>query len=370
MKRLIVFIAVICLMILPVRAEADDPYTNEYELSGAGELENALPEETRQWLAENELDPADSDWVNRLTAKGVFGHLWDFLSSGAAAPLKSGMLLIGIILITAAFPVLAPDGKAFEPANQAAALATALTVAFPVWEAVSAAVDAIKGCGTFMLSFIPVFAVIVRVSGASVTAASMSALLLGAAELVTSAASYAVLPMMGSYLAMSLCSSVSPLIAGTGIAESIRKIAFWILSLVSTLFVGILSIQTAVNSAADSLALKTTRFIVGTSVPVAGSALSEAVSTVTASLGLLRSSVGIYGVVALAAILLPLLIELLIWRLVMAAGVMTAELFGQVTVTKILKAVDTMLSVLVGVMLLVGAMFIISLTVIVGMKSI
>lgn len=367
MKRLIALIAVIWLLILPVSAETDDPYTNEYELSGAGELENALPEDTRQWMAENGLDPSDSNWVNKLTAKGVFGHLWDFVTGGASAPLKAGAAIIGIILISAAFPVIATDGKSFEPACQAAAVATALTVAFPVWETVTAAVGAIKGCGTFMLSFIPVFAVIVSVSGAAVTAASMSALLLAAAELVASAASFAVLPMMGSYLAMSLCSSVSPLIAGSGIAESIRKAAFWVLSLVSTLFVGILSIQTAVNSAADSLALKTTRFIIGTSVPVAGSALSEAVSTVTASLGLLRSSVGIYGVVALAAILLPLLIETLMWRLVLAVGSITSELFGQGTITKILKAIDTMLSVLVGVMLLVGAMFIISLTVIVGM---
>ena len=244
-------------------------------------------------------------------------------------------------------------------------MVTALIIAVPVWETVKAATDAIQGCSTFMLSFIPVFAVIVSVSGGAVTAASMSALLLGAAELVSSAAAYAVLPLMGSYLAMCICSAVSPIISGAGITESIRKIAFWVLSLVSTIFVGILGIQTAVNSSADSLALKTTRFILGTSVPVAGSALSEAVSTVTASLTLLRSSVGIYGVVALAAILLPLLSELLMWRLVMAAGAMTSELFGQVVVTKILKAVDTMLSVLLGIMLLVGAIFIISLTVVV-----
>lgn len=367
MKRLIAIIAVAWLFILPISAETDDTYTNEYYLSGADELENTLPEDTRKWMLENDIDPSDSNWVNGLSAEGVFGHLWGFISNGITAPLKAGMLAIGITLVSAAIPVMAPGGRSFEPANQAAAVATALAVAMPVWGSVTAAVNAVKGCGTFMLSFVPVFAIIVSVSGATVTAASMSALLLAAAELVVSAASFAVLPMMGSYLAMSLCSSVSPLVAGTGITESIRKIAFWVLSLVSTLFVGILGIQTAVNSSADSLALKTTRFIIGTAVPVAGSALSEAVSTVSASLGLLRSSIGIYGIVALAAILLPLLIELLMWRLVMTAGNITAEIFGQTTVVKIFKAVDSMLSVLVGVMLLVGAMFIISLTVIVGM---
>lgn len=370
MRKIAVFFAVICMFIMPVSAQSEDPYTTQYELSGADELKNALPDETRQWMEQNELDLSDSGWVNKLSVKGVFGHIWEFIRSGATLPLKSGMVTIGIILVSAAIPALSPDGKTFETANQAAALGVALSVAFPVWETVKASADAIKGCGTFMLSFIPIFAVVVSVSGAGITAASMSALLLGAAELVSSAASYAVLPMMGSYLAMSVCSSVSPLIAGSGITESIRKIAFWLLSMVSTLFVGILGIQTAVNSAADSLALKTTKFIIGTSVPVAGAALSEAVSTVTASLGLLRSSVGIYGVVAVCAILLPLLAELLMWRFVAMLGIITADLFSQKTVSTILKALDTMLSVLVGVTLLIGAMFVISLTVVVGIKTV
>ena len=70
----------------------------------------------------------------------------------------------------------------------------------------------------------------------------------------------------------------------------------------------------AVNSSADTLTAKTARFIIGSSVPVAGGVLSEALGTVTASVTLLKSSVGIYGAAACAAILLPLITELLMWR--------------------------------------------------------
>ena len=367
MKKFIVILILLMLFSLPVSAaDTDDPYAQQYEFSGADNLENALPKDTREQLKEFGIDPKNKTWVNEITPQNVFAHIIDFIASGAKIPLRAGGAVMGIILISAAFPALSADGKVFGPAQFAASLSVALTIAYPVWNCVTAAVAAIKGCGTFMLSFIPVFAAIVSVSGGAVTAVSMSALLLGAAEFVASAAAFAVLPIMGSYLAMSLTSSISPLIASSGIAEGIRRVAFWILSLVSTVFVGILGIQTAVNSAADNLALKTTRFIVGTSVPIAGSALSEAVSTISSSLGLLRSSVGIYGVVALAAILLPIIAELVLWRLILAISVMVSEIFSQGTLSKILKAVDMMLSLLVAVTLLVGAMFIISLTVVVS----
>jgi stage III sporulation protein AE len=140
----------------------------------------------------------------------------------------------------------------------------------------------------------------------------MSALLLGACEIISFLASFVVLPLMGGYLALSISSAVSPLVNRQGVVESVKKLSMWIMSLLSTLFIGVLGIQTAVNSAKDSVSLRTAKFILGTSVPVAGGVLSEAVSTISTSMGLLRSSIGIYGIVALGFILLPIVVEIIL----------------------------------------------------------
>ena len=247
----------------------------------------------------------------------------------------------------------------------AAAAAAAAVMAVPVSSVINASVNALKGTGVFMLSFIPVFAVIVTASGAAVTAASMSALLLAAAEAVTYISGFAVLPLMGGYLAISLSAAVSPAIKKSGIAETVKKLAFWIMAFVSVVFVGILGIQTSVNASADTLASKTARFIIGSSVPVAGGVLSEAINTVTASMGLLKSSIGIYGALACAVTLLPLVIELLIWRAVLLISSAVSELFSLGGIAGLLRAVDSMMAVLIGILLLVGAMFIISLAAVV-----
>ena len=82
-------------------------------------------------------------------------------------------------------------------------------------------------------------------------------------------------------------------------------------------------------------------------------------------MGLLKSSVGIYGAVACAAVILPLTAELLIWRGVLILTSAAAELFSLSVISGILRAVDSVMSVLIGILLITGAMFVISLAIVV-----
>lgn len=362
MKKLLIFIILAFVLALPVAADVS--YNDTYETVGADSLSQALDDTVQDFFSSSGIDPSDYNWVNKLTDKNVLLHIFEFITSGIKKPIRTGVAVIGVILITAALISFGGDTRT-PAAIYASALAVTAIIAGDIWQSVSAAVNATKGCGSFMLSFVPIFASVVALSGKTVTAASMSSLLLFASEAVSFVSSFVILPLMGGYLALSISTGVSPLLNNSGIVESVKKISMWALSLLGTLFVGILSIQTAVNSASDSVALRTAKFILGTSVPVAGSALSEAVATVSASMGLLRSSIGIYGVVALAALLLPVLIELVMWRCVLFFISALSELFSLSKITSILKAVDSMLSVLLGVILLIGAMFIISLTIVV-----
>lgn len=362
MKKILIFIILACALSLPIRA--DNNYATQYDNVGANELENSLDEQAREFFDQNGIDAKNPDWVNRITSGDVLSHIWRFLSGGMKAPVKTGVLIAAVIFLSASLTAFGSSLR-FETAIYAAVLSISALIATDIWKSVEVAVNAVKSGCTFMVSFVPVFASVLALSGKTVTAPAMSALLLGATETVSFVASFAVLPLMGGYLALSIGTGVSPLLNNSGIVDSVKKLSMWIMSLLSTLFVGILGIQTAVNSAADSVTLRTAKFILGTSVPVAGGVLSEAVSTISTSMGLLRSSIGVYGVVALAITLLPIVVELILWRCVLMVNISLGELFSLPKITGILRAVDSMLSVLLGVVLLVGGMFILSLSVVV-----
>lgn len=370
MKRFLTLLSVIVLLaVLSPSASAQDEndfYAEQFKNSGADGLENALPDGTKAFFEENGIDPSDYNWVNGITTKNVFSHIVEFIRSGFKKPLKAGAQLTALIIIAAALAAAELKGSAANASLYAAALSAAAIVAVPTVQTVSACTDALKGVATFMLSFVPVFAVITAASGAAATSAAMSGLLLTAAEAVSYISGFAVMPLMGGYLALSICGSVSPLIKSSGIAGIIKRFSFWLSALTSTVFVGILSIQTAVNSSADTVVSKTAKFIIGSSVPLAGGALSEALGTVTASMTLLKSSVGIYGAVACCAVLLPLLTELLMWRAVFVVCAGVADMFSLPAISGLLRAVDLVFSVLAGLILLVGAVFVISLAVVVS----
>ena len=374
-RMLILFLIFAALFTISVSAaESESPeefYAEQYKNSGAEDLENSLPDSAKDYFSEHGIDPSDYNWVNSLSAESVFKHILTFITSGAKAPLNTGAVIIAIILISAALTSAEIKSSAMTAAIYASAAASAAVIAVPVSSVINTSVNALRGIGVFMLSFIPVFAVIVAASGATVTAASMSALLLAAAETVSYISSFIVLPLMGGYLTLSLSSAVSPLIKKSGITETVKKLAFWIMAFISAVFVGILGIQTAVNSSADTLVSKTAKFIIGSSIPVAGGILSEAMNTVTASMGLLKSSIGIYGALACAVTMLPLVIELLIWRAVLLISSSVSEIFSLGGIAGLLRAIDSMLSVLIGIILLVGAMFVISLAAVVtGVRTV
>ena len=372
MKFKRVFLTLILLMFLfpfaayAAETDGEQLYYEQYYDSGADKLTDFLPDGTREYFEKNGIDPSDYGWVGSLSAQSVFSHILEFLKNGAETPLKSGAAIIAVILIAAAFSSAEIKSGAVQAAVYAAVTSAAAIIAAPVYSSVKAGVDAMKGLSVFMLGFIPVFAVIVAASGGAVTSASMSTLLLTAAQGVSYISSFAVLPLLGGYLAVSIGSSVSPLMQRSGIAETVKKLSLWITAFISTVCAGILSIQTAVKSSADTLTAKTARFIIGSSVPVAGGVLSEALGTVLSSVTLLKSSIGIYGAVACAAILLPLITELLIWRAVLIITAGAAGLFSLPQISGLLKAVDSMMSVLLGIILTVGAVFIISLAVVVS----
>lgn len=342
-------------------ADSEDFYRKQYELSGAETLSDSLPKETREFLAENGIEPTNESALSSVSAENVFSHIFAFLKSGAKAPLAAGVSILGIILISAAVSGLRLKGSAGTAAICAAALSSAAVISAPMLSVISACISAMQGCAVFMTAFIPVFAAITAASGNTVSSASMSSLLLGASQAVTYIADFVVVPLIGGYAAISLAASVSPVISRSGIADGLKKLSFWIMSLTTTVFVGILGIQTAVGSASDTLSLKTAKFIIGTSVPVAGTALSEALGTVTASIGMLKSGVGIYGVIACCAIFLPLAAELLIWRIVLNLTACASDLLSLEKISALLRCADTVMSVINGIIMLTCAMFVISL---------
>ncbi|MEE0928346.1 MAG: hypothetical protein UIG59_04060 [Acutalibacteraceae bacterium] len=364
MKKICVIVLLMILM--SVNVFAQDPYKEQYEISGANGLYDLLGEDASEAVKNFEIDLAEPDWVNNITPEGIFLQIGDFLKNGIKTPLKCGAGMLAVIILLAAASTF-DNFKGFaDIASYVFVLVSSAGILMPMFSLIKSTADAVKGISTLMTGFVPVYTGILVAGGQSVTASGMSFLLLFGANMVSMLASFVIVPLMSCYLGIGMVGSIMPLGGTNRLGEGIKKIAMWILTLTLTLFLGLLSIQTTVNKAADNLGLKTLKFLIGTFVPVAGGALSESLTTLLGSVKLLKSSVSMFGVIAIAATAIPVALELLSWRAMLFVLDMLAEVFGVNLKTNMLRAADCVLSVLVGVLLFVAALFIISLAVISG----
>lgn len=364
MKRIILIGILLLLFSVPVCAEENTDGA-QLQLPDMQEIEELLPTDAADILNEMGIDINDPDMGKKLTVSGIFSHILEFAKTGGKAPAKTGICVLGIIILTAALSCIKGESGISSATQLVCTAAVAGAVLVPLYSLIESTASAIKGAGVFMNGFVPVFAGIVTLSGKVTTSTLSSATLLAAAQGLSYFAAFGVVPLMCAYLALSCCCAVSPLMAATGLHESVKKLAMWILSLIITLFTGVMSIQTMLSGASDTMAMRTGKFLIGSLIPLGGPALSEAASTLVGSADVLKSTVGIYAVIAVCACVLPLVIQLLLYRLWLFVADIAAGLFSGGSIKAVVKAADSVLSVLISLVLFTASLFIICVLIVV-----
>ena len=363
MKKIVLFFILMLLFALPVSAN-EEVYSEQLEKSGAVNLQNALPDETKSLMENFGIYGVEDISQELLTPQNIFKHIFSFLKSGAKAPAKTGITALVLIILFGAFSGFKREGEVFDTVELVLTVAVALSVIVPLFYVIQSVSEALKGASVFLFSFIPVFGVIITATGAVVTGSAAMATLMFAAQCVSAFASFGVVPLSSAYLSLSCCSAVSGLNVAGDIGQTVKKAAMWILSLVLTIFSGVLALQTTLAGTGDTLAIRTGKFVIGTLVPVVGGTLSEALSTLCGSAEVLKGSVAVYGIVALCLAVLPVVVELLLYRFWVFVCSFAAGVFSQQKTKTVLTAVDGVLSILTNILLLTSVTFVICLIII------
>ncbi len=361
MKKFLTVLIFILIFSFP--ACADDLYETSLEASGFSEVYDSTPKNVTDFFESNDIDAFSPDFVSDLSSKNLFSVISDFLRNGTENLGGALCSNIAILLLWAIYSCFTANEASRDGVNTAFTVILSLSLTVPIIKLITATGAAIKSGGVFMLSFLPVFFGVTAATGAVQTAANSSLTLLIACEVTVQIIAFAVVPIACAELALAVSGIFSDMSPAFKLSASLKKASAYILTLTFTIFLGLLSVQTTISAAADSVSLKTAKFVVGSFVPVAGTALSETISTLGSSVKILQNGVGVYGIVVVLLIVLPTAAALLVWRLTLFANKTAAEMLGLEKAVKLVSAVDGTLSLLLGVLLFVSALFVISLAI-------
>lgn len=338
-------------------------YDEQYERSGADELYNSLPNETRKSLEGLGIGKAQIDSDTSLTPQNVFASIWDTFKEGLKSPLKVMAGILSVILLCAladSMKLSFGDRPLAQTLGAVGALGVCLVIIAPITDFIVYMTNMIMTSAIFMGVYIPVAVGIMIASGNTVSALSYSFFMLGASEIISQLCRWLIIPLLNVFLALSIVSSISPTLKLNRIADMFSGASKWVLGIVTTIFVGLLTVENMVTSAADTATNRAAKFAINSFVPIIGGTLSDAFTTIQSCIKMLRSGVGAFSIVVIAVIFVPVFIQCLIWMGTMKLGSGMADMLYLTTITNLLNSVSKVLGVILAVIICCMVVFLVS----------
>lgn len=351
-------------------AQTQDYYAEQYEASGAGELKEYLGDETEDFLESIGCDEITPDGMLGLSAESVFNAMIGLFRENYKEPLKGALTASGAVMLISVCSSFFPnDEKSKTALNMICGSFLIISVFASALPSVKAAASAMKLCAGFEKILIPVLAGILTASGSPASAASIQGVAFAAAQCIEALAENFAVPMACVSGVLGAVGAMLPTVRLSAAGELIRKTSTTVIGSAAAMFSGLLAIKSVIASSADGLAAKGIKLAAGTFIPVVGSALGEAYSTISGSLMLLKNTVGIYAILAFAAMCLPSVVNLALWILALRAAATLSDLLGNSQSSEILRNIGYMFSTINTMLVFSAAVLIITSAITVSMKT-
>lgn len=356
-------LAVILTAVLAVPLSAKETYTtDDFDLS---EVLDALPEDVRARLPNGNAFESDR-FVERFSFEYFVDLIGDAVNAALSPALRTLCKTLGLVIIASALSALRGAvgskslGVPFEFISGLCIMLTLYTTAASLVDTVEVYLTQLSNIVNAM---VPVAIAIGTAGGnASASAVSGSAMLLGLSA-VEALAKEGLYPILQLCFGLSVASGLGAVPGLGGISKTVRGAFTWVLGLTTALISAVMTFQTSIAARADSLSMRALRFAASKSVPVVGSLASDAVSAVAESLALVKSTVGWGGVIIIAVLTLPIVINVLFTRMSVVASAVAADVLGLEREKRILEEIAGLFGSLAAICVIAALMFVYALAV-------
>lgn len=368
MKRLFVFILALAafLSFLSLGTSASEAMPPDYD-----NFLGAIPEDVAELLPDeffsNEADKVTSAVGEAAGVDSLIDIVIKAFSGGMGSALS---LFASLVVLLALCALVGASGESLSGslsggASFISSLAVATTVVglqYGRFEAVGAYFANLR---TIMTSLVPVMSVLYLSGGNVSSAAVTNTTFVLCLDLIGILVTGLLMPAATVCLALAMADSlqIGKAPSLSGVSDMIKKVITFVFGLASTLFAASMGIQNVLAASSDGVGARTVKYVAGNMIPVLGSTVADSLRTVAASTKLLRSTVGVAGIVIIAALVLPTLVSLWLTRLAFFASAAVGDMLGCSHEVKLLRQVASIYGYLMGAAAMTALLFVFALTV-------
>ena len=311
-------------------------------------------------------------WDDTLTSgvqfKDILSLLLSEFSSALSSPLSACAVIVGVLVLSSVLEGYTHSLRYTETRDIMAAVTSLMLAAAlvtPLVALIRRAADVMADTASLMVVYVPIMAAILGFSGRPVQAGGYCATVMTASQVIAQLSSRVFPQLLCTYLAISISCGMSGRTKLGGVSELLGRFLRWGVGIVMALYSTILTMQSAIARAGDTVASRAARMTLSSLIPVIGSAVSDAYQTIRGSMDLLRSGAGVFVILATLVAFLPILVQCVLWLTAVRLSGYAAETLGVAAPVRLLGAIGAALSVLIALVVSVMAVFLISTAVLI-----
>lgn len=360
MKKTVLFITIIVIFIskLSINAYSAENRESSFDYSSFYE---EIDRQTEKLLNELGVDAQNSEGLLNLSPRKIISLLIELIKGEWKTPFKClGMALCICVMSTVVNTLNVSSLKNESLYDFFVSSIIMITVITPLSSAFVSAISAMKLLSNFMLAYVPVFTAVISASGMTLSAFSYNAVILSFSEICSKVSMDFIIPSVFVMTLLGVYSSADKNTDISDLISVIRKVITLGLSLLGTVFTGLLSLKSKISVAADSIAVKGIKLISGSVIPIVGGAIGDAFSSVLGSFLLIKNTIGAFGIVVILLTVLPSVLSLVLWWISISVCSSVCKFTGNAMSASMLKNISTCLSLVNIILLFFTTVFIIS----------
>ena len=336
MKKWILLLTIVVILPIFSLSVAAEGEVDEY----LSEFEGILPEDF-SGISE---DP--DELIDRVGIEGLFGEIFDILSERRGEVASFFLTLVGIVALTSLLSLL--PVRSSGGAEVAVSLICSVLIFRVIGSLFSSIADSLSRLCDFFGSLIPITVAITALGGGNSAAGVQASGMYTTLSLVGAVGE----KIFGSIAALGLAISLLSAFGNEGIlavGRGIKGVFMWLIGIFSAAMTGAFSLQTLISSAADSATIRAARYAASGMIPVVGSTVSSALSTLASGLSYAKGIVGGGAIAVVVFTSLSPLILLLLYRLALSLGMILADFTGASASARIFTSFRFSLDMLISI---------------------
>ena len=376
MKKFVtIFIILICIfyMNISLADTEDDVINSQMDSFNISSFINEANKYSNEILKDINIKDLLNDAIKgELNTNQLLKNIFPLLGNEIKDALKvMGSILI-IVLIHSVFKSIS-DNLNNKSVSQITYYVQYILIATVIMTNFSSIISMTKEAVGNMISFIqllfPLLMTLMLASGSVVSVNLIQPIILFIINLISNIFQSIIIPIVLVGTALAIVSKISDKIQIDKLSKFVKSSAVWVIGILLTIFVGVLSVEGTLGSSVDGITAKTAKAAVSSFIPVVGKVLGDAVDTVIGCSAILKNAIGIVGVVIVIVICITPILKLAVITIIYHLTAAICEPIADSKIVSLISQMADTFKILLAIVCSISVMLIIGITLVINISN-